>query len=73
MNPPEVNYNDITTNDDNLLRNLYQYGFSFVLDTPPTKEAMMKAANRVGPIQNSYYGLQWCMEAGNMKIKLVAS
>ena len=57
----------------NLLRSLYQYGFSFVLDTQPTKEAMMKAANRVGPIQNFQYGLQWCTEAGSMKIKLVAS
>ena len=73
VNPPEVNYNDIITNDEKLLtllRNLYQYGFSFVLDTPPTKEAMMEAASRVGPIQNSYYGLQWCMKAGNMKIRL---
>ena len=73
VNPPEVNYNDIITNDEKLLtllRNLYQYGFSFILDTPPTKEAIMEAANRVGPIQNSYYGLYWCMKAGSMKIRL---
>ena len=73
-NPPELSYNDIMTDDQkllNLLRNLYQYGFCFVLDTPPTKESMMKAASRVGPIQHSFYGSQWYIEAGNMDVKLV--
>ena len=72
LNSPEVNYNDILTDDDKLLtllRNIYQYGFCFVLDTPLTTEAMVKAASRVGRTQNSYYGQQWYMEAGNMEIK----
>ena len=72
-NPPEVNYNGIMTDDRELymlLQSLYQYGLCFVLDTPPTKESMMKAVDRVGPIQNSYYGLQWYMEAGSMDVKL---
>ena len=76
LNPPEVNYNDILTDDDKLLallRNIYQYGFCFVLDTPLTTEAMVEAASRVGRTQNSYYGQQWYMEAGNMEIKLVGS
>ena len=73
-NPPEIQYNDIMTDDKKLLtllRNLYQYGFCFVLDTPFTKESMVDAATRVGPILNTYYGLQWQMTAGDMKIKLV--
>ena len=71
-NPPEMHYNDIMTDDRRLLtllRNLYQYGFCFVLDTPCTKESMIEAASRVGPILNTYYGLQWKMTAGDMKIK----
>ena len=74
VDPPEVNYNDIMTDDKRMLtmlRNLYRYGFCFIMDTPPTKESMLDAANKVGPIQTSYYGLQWYMEAGNMNVKLV--
>ena len=75
-NPPEVNYNDVMTDDDillTLLRNIYQYGFCFILDTPLTTEAMVEAASRVGRTQNSYYGQQWYMEAGSMEIKLVTA
>ena len=71
-NPPEMYYNDIMNDDKRLLtllRNLYQYGFCFVLDTPCTKGSMIEAASRVGPILNTYYGLQWQMTAGDMKIK----
>ena len=77
VDPPEMNYNDIMTDDKRMLtmlRNLYQYGFCFILDTPPTKESMMDMGNRVGPIQNSYYGMQWYMEVGlRMNVKLVTS
>ena len=76
LNPPEVNYNDILTDDGKLLtllRNINRYGFCFVMDTPLTTEAMVEAASRVGRTQNSYYGQQWYMEAGNMEIKLVGS
>ena len=76
INPPEIHYNDIMTDDKKLLtllRNLYQYGFCFVLNTPCTKEAMVKAASRIGPILNTYYGLQWQMTAGDIKIKLVTA
>jgi len=72
VNPPEVNYNDIMTDDKKLLtllRNLYQYGFCYILDTPATRESMLEAASRVGPIQNTYYGTQWYVEAGNMHVK----
>ena len=75
VNPPEMNYNDIMTNDEKLLtllRNLYEYGFCFILDTPPTKEPMVEAALRVGPVQNSCYGQQWLMEVGvKLTLKLV--
>ena len=76
VNPPGVNYNGVVTDDKkllSLLRKLYQYGFCFVLDTPGTKESMMKVADRIGPILNSYYGLQWEMVAGSTNIKLVTS
>ena len=67
VNPPEMSYNDIMTDDEKLLtllRNLYEYGFCFILDTPPTKKSMMEAALRVGPVKNSCYGQQWLMEVG---------
>ena len=76
VNPPGVNYNDVVTDDKKLLallRNLYQYGFCFVLDTPCTKESMMEVADRIGPILNSYYGLQWHMVAGSAELKLVSN
>ena len=74
VTPPEVNYSDIMADDKKLLtllRNLYQYGLCFVVDTLPTKESMMEAVNRIGPVQTYYYGLQWYMEAGSMDVKLV--
>ena len=75
VNPPEMSHNDIMTDDKKLLtllQNLYQYGFCFVLDTPPTKESMMEAASRVGPILNSFYGPQWLMEVGiRINVRLV--
>ena len=75
-NPPEMSYNDIMTDDGKLLmllRNLYEYGFCFILDTPTTGESMVEAAKRVGPIQNSCYGQQWFMEVGvKLTVKLVS-
>ena len=77
VNPPEMNYNDIMTDDKKLLtllRNLYEYGFCFILDTPTTGQSMIEAANRVGPIQNSCYGQQWYMEVGvKLNVKLVCA
>ena len=75
VNPPGVNYNDVVGDDKKLLtllKNLYQYGFCFVLETPCTKESMMEVANKIGPILNSYYGLQWYIVAGSKYIKLVS-
>lgn len=76
INPPELNYNDIMTDDKMLLmalRNLYQYGFCFILDTPPTKEALFKAASRVGPILTvGYYGDLWYLTVGSsVELELV--
>ena len=74
VNPPGVNYDEVVTDDKKLLtllKNIYRYGFCFVLDTPCTKESMMVVADKIGPILNSYYGLQWHMVAGSTNIKLV--
>ena len=52
VDPPEVNYNNVMTDDKELLaflKNTYQYGFCFVLNTPPTRESMFEIGSRVGP------------------------
>ena len=77
VDPPQVNYNDMMTNDDSLLtmlRGLHQYGFCFVLGAPPTEESMKEAANRVGPFKNGYFGgQQWVMKSDILTIELVPS
>ena len=75
VNPPEMSYNDIMADDKKLLRllrSVYEYGFCFILDTPATKESMVEAALRVGPLQHSCYGNQWLMEVGvKLTVQLV--
>jgi len=50
VNPPEVNFNDMMTDDKKLLtllRNLYHYGFCFIPVTPPTKQLMIGVSSRI--------------------------
>ena len=75
VDPPQVNYNNMMTNDNSLLtmlRAIYKYGFCFILDAPVTKESMTAAGDRVGPFKNSYYGQQWYMETTSHKKEYVS-
>ena len=70
--PPEVNYHDVMVNDKALLALLqktHQYGYCFILDTPPTQESNVDLGERIGPLKNSYYGKQWHIELGKMSLK----
>jgi len=67
--PPEVNYNDVMADDKSLLALLsktYQYGYCFILNTPATLESNIGMGERIGPLMNSFYGVQWNIELGNM-------
>ena len=70
--PPEVNYHDVMADDKGmlaLLQKVYQYGYCFILDTPPTRESNIAVGQRIGPMQNSYYGQQWYVELGNLSVE----
>ena len=71
-NPPKMKYDDIMKGDKllllTLLKNLYKYGFTLVEDTPPSPEAQKAAAKRIGAITNTFFGMLWFMEAGNMTV-----
>jgi len=69
---PEVNYHDVMMDDKSilaLLQKTYQYGYCFVLDTPPTLESNVEMGERIGPLINSFYGIQWHIELGKMNVE----
>ena len=70
--PPEVNYHNVMADDKSmlaLLQKTYQYGYCFILDTPPTLESSVEMGERIGPLLNSFYGLQWNIELGKMNVE----
>ena len=71
-NLPKMRYSDIMKDDKQslltLLRNIYQYGFTLVEDTPATPEAMVAAGKKIGAISNNFFGSLWYMEAGSMTV-----
>ncbi|KAF7558054.1 hypothetical protein G7046_g5911 [Stylonectria norvegica] len=59
--PPEVAFNDVMSKTNragiaSLTKNIRIYGFSFVVDTPPTPEATQTLLEHIGPIRNTHYG-----------------
>jgi len=67
--PPEVNYHVVMMDDKSLLdllQKTHQYGYCFILDTPPTLESNLELGEKIGPPQNTIYGTQWYLEVGDM-------
>lgn len=57
-----VTYDDYMNNDVKLaraLRNLQLYGLIFIENVPDSREMVAKLATRIGPLQNTFYGLTW--------------
>jgi len=69
---PEVNYHDVMANDKSLLvllQKTYQHGYCFILNTPPSLESNIEMGERIGPLINSFYSMQWDIELGKMNVE----
>lgn len=57
-----ITYEELMNSDDKFgqfLRSLRQFGLVFIKDIPEDQESIVRIANRMGPLRNSFYGLTW--------------
>eukprot|EP00835_Amoeboradix_gromovi_P001468 NODE_67_length_23829_cov_0.557059.p7 type:complete len:364 gc:universal NODE_67_length_23829_cov_0.557059:22903-21812(-) len=54
-----MDYNQLDSNLLDLLVNIYQYGICFIKNTPPTKLATSRIANRIAFIRPTHFGTLW--------------
>jgi alpha-ketoglutarate-dependent taurine dioxygenase len=57
-----ITYEDYINNDVEFaraMRNIQKYGLVFIKNIPDSREMVEKVANRIGPVQNTFYGPTW--------------